>query len=237
MDRYKFDLNDLYRRAFGIDPQRYRVDQKTDINEDGTNLNNSSEGQYNRDGTIKYDYANTEAGKYKIRSRSADSGSTIWEQYNGKDIWLPTRFRHTGLGTEVADVNGDILLPYTVVKITGKKTIVKTPLSERGGTVKELYSIDDYVISIKGFLIDENNRVWPDKEIKQLKQLFCINTAIELDNALTNQFLHTDNNINNRVVIDSFELPEVEGGSVHIRPFSMTLESDSVFDLYVDHKA
>jgi hypothetical protein len=36
-----------------------------------------------------------------------------------------------------------------------------------------------------------------------------------------------------KVVMESFELPEVEGGRKHVRPFNIQLESDSVFTLEV----
>jgi hypothetical protein len=69
--------------------------------------------------------------------------------------------------------------------------------------------------------------VWPERELTILKKLDDLNTAIQIDNALTNIFLDQDT----RVVITALELPEVEGGRNHIRPFSMTLESDSIFTL------
>jgi hypothetical protein len=152
------------------------------------------------------------------------SGSQLLTEHMGKEIWLPVRF--VGLPSEFG--MSELLLPYTTVKITGKKTIIKTALSERKGTVKELFSIDDYKISIKGFVIDDKKRVWPEAELSVLKRLWELNESVRLDNALTNVFLNQD-----RVVIESIDLPEVEGGRKHIRPISMQLESDSIFELNV----
>lgn len=153
------------------------------------------------------------------------SGSALTAEYLGKEIWLPVKF--TGLDATIFGV-GELLLPYSVVKISSSKTIVSTPLSERRGTVKEYFSAEDYQISIKGFVIDED-RIWPEKELIVLKQLDDLDTAIQLDNALTNIFLDKDT----RVVISKLDLPEVEGGRKHVRPFSMTLMSDSIFTLDV----
>ena len=154
------------------------------------------------------------------------TGSTLLTQYLGAEIWLPVWFR--GLPEYIGD-GGVLFLPYTVVKISGKKTIISTPLAERRGSVHEQYNIDDYDISIKGFLIDQK-RVWPEEEIKDLKLLYEDSLAVILDNALTNAFLDQGD----KVIIKSFELPEVEGGRKHVRPFSMQLESDSVFTLEVE---
>ena len=58
-----------------------------------------------------------------------------------------------------------------------------------------------------------------------------------LDNALTNIFL-TDKSLQldeqRRVVIEGIELPDVQGGRERVRPFTMQLESDSVFTLELD---
>jgi hypothetical protein len=153
------------------------------------------------------------------------SGSALTANYMNKEIWLPTRF--TGLPKDFK--NNEFFLPYSVIKISGKKTIVKTAMAERRGTVKELYSTDDYAISLKGFFIDDKNRTWPEADLKAFKRLFEMQSAIVLHNALTNVFLGSEQ----RVVIESFDLPEVEGGRKHIRPFNIQLESDSIFTLEV----
>lgn len=154
------------------------------------------------------------------------TGSALTETYLNKEIWLPTRFAEINIDDYIAS---EFFLPYSVIKISGKKTIVKTAMAERQGTVKELYSTDDYSISLKGFFIDDKNRIWPEADLKAFKRLFELQTAVVLENALTNVFLGEDQ----KVVIESFELPEVEGGRKHVRPFSIELESDSIFTLEV----
>jgi hypothetical protein len=148
----------------------------------------------------------------------------ITKEHFGKELWLPVKFKE--LNSDLFGTS-ELLLPYAVVQISSKKTIVKTALAERRGTVKELFSMDDYQIKIKGFLIDDEKRIWPEKEIALLKKLNDLGEAVVLDNALTNLFLEGDN----RVVIESLDIDVVEAGRNHIRPFSMSLESDSVFTL------
>jgi hypothetical protein len=150
-------------------------------------------------------------------------GSQIQTSLHGVEIWLPTRFRQLP-----SDLFSDttLLLPYCVIRITGSSTIVRTPLAERRGTVKELYSIDDYKITLKGFFIDRQ-RVFPHDDLATLKKLHEMGAGFILDNAVSNVFLNADD----KVVITGFDLPEVEGGRKHVRPFVMQLESDTVFTL------
>lgn len=177
----------------------------------------------------------TEGTPYRISGERADqlitsNGSLIKEQVNGVDIWLPVKMYNVGddmSGPAIAD------LPYSVVRISGKKTIVKTPVMYRKGTVKELYNIDDYSISIKGFLIGENGQ-FPEADVDSLKDVYELKRAVELDNAITNIFLKTpgaERHEQQCVVIESLEFPEVEGGRINVKPFSMQLVSDFVFTL------
>jgi hypothetical protein len=155
------------------------------------------------------------------------SGSALTADYLGKEIWLPVKFVNLN-----ADLFGatELLLPYSVIKMDSSKTIVKTSMAERKGTVKELYNADDWNIQIRGFVIDEKKRIWPEEELTILKKLNDLTEAIQLDNALSNIFLDKET----RVVIQNLELPEVEGGKKHIRPFSFKIMSDSIFTLEVD---
>lgn len=155
------------------------------------------------------------------------SGSKIRETYLGVEIFLPTRiYDETG-------VNELMYLPYTVIKITGKNSYISTPMIDRKGAVHELASSDDYQIEIKGFLIG-SDRKFPEDDLKKLKALKDQNTAVILENAITNIFL-TEPGLKDdeqrRVVVIDFDLPEVQGGREHVRPFSLKLLSDTVFDL------
>jgi hypothetical protein len=167
---------------------------------------------------------------YKVDGQKlSDKGSALATEYKGKEIWLPVKFFE--LDTSTNKTKSEVFLPYSVVKISARKTIVKTPLMERRGSIKEQYNIDDYQISLKGFVIgyDKSGKypIWPEEEITILRNLFETNEAIKLDNALTNLFLGADS----RVIIESLDLPEVEGGRKNYQPFSMQLESDNIFTL------
>jgi hypothetical protein len=203
MSSIVFDLQNLYQRQFGSKPV-----------------------------VPKDDFAIAKQEPYKINGSNSNNisttGSNLIEKYRGIDIWLPVNLY--GLDPTVFGAS-KILMPYVTIRISGKKHFIKTPMAERQGTVKEQYSIEDYDIDIKGFLIgyDSTGRypIWPDKEIKILSKLWKLNEAIELDNAITNEFVDSDQ----KVVIEDFDLPPVEGGRTHIKPFTLKIASDSIFDL------
>lgn len=201
-----FDIQGLFQRHFGFKP--YHINGE----ENGTDGN---ETPYN-------------ISKAMTSGEFTPKGSILSEQFKGVEVLLPVRF---------FDGPAMIMhLPYTVVKITGKKTIVETPLAERRGTVKEQFNIDDYSISVKGFLIGENKE-FPEAQLEQLRNLYEKGAAVTLDNALTNIFL-TDPELRQdeqrRVVISDLDIAEVTGGRIHVRPFSMGIKSDSVFTLELE---
>jgi hypothetical protein len=161
-----------------------------------------------------------------IIKRTASRKYVLSEKYLNREIWLPTRLAELN----IEDFNrSEFYLPYCAVKISGKKTIVKTPLAERQGTVKELYSIDDYSINLKGFFIDHKNRLFPEEDLDVLRQVFEVRGSFSIDNALINIMFGKEV----KVVMESFELPEVEGGRKHVRPYNIQLETDSIFTLEV----
>ncbi len=173
-------------------------------------------------------------GEYRVGQINNDQvstpkGSLLQERdaLTGVDIWLPIKFFDV-------DRNMTMLmnLPYSVIRIGMKKTVIKTPMVERRGTVKEIYNVDDYSITIRGFLIGEN-RQFPEAELELMKELGEKRKAVYIENAITNIFLTVKDlpaDEQRRVVINDVEFPEIQGKK-HIKPFVMNLESDTIFKL------
>ncbi len=155
-------------------------------------------------------------------------GSQLSTQYLGKSVWLPISFYD--LDPDLFN-EGELLLPFATIKVSLKKEFKRTPLSQRVGTVKELYSLGDYDIQIKGFLIDLEGRQFPEKWLVDLNDLWSANEAIALDNAITNIFLPEGEDSYKRVVMTGLEIPETKNGNKHVVPFAMKLESDTIFTL------
>ncbi|MFV0313257.1 MAG: DUF6046 domain-containing protein [Dysgonomonas sp.] len=156
----------------------------------------------------------------KDRANITIKGIPLIEYYKGREVFLPV---HLWMS------NQDYLAIYCcTIRVTSKKTIIRTAVSERVGTIKEQFSVGDYIFTIKGVLIGEDG-TFPDDKILKLKELYEATVAVELHNAYTELFMTASR----RIAIESIEFPEVQGGSKHHKPFVLTCESDFVDSLIV----
>jgi Domain of unknown function (DUF6046) len=158
------------------------------------------------------------------RKESSDLGQPFYGVDElGREHFLPVK------------ING-YLIPFAVVSVSAKKTIISTAMPERGGSVHEIISVDDYAINIKGIMINDDNN-FPEKEITKIHQLFEVNSSVELRSALTDIFLRGGNAANeglqdqlHQVVIKDVNYPAVSGVE-HAKPFEIICESDMIFTL------
>ena len=216
MSTIAYELEQLYLSVFGSKP--HIAKQGGGLHLDGMFKTPSSNPSTGDKGGIASVPFNTDL--YQDKPEVSVNGSLYKEQFLGVEIWLPTRLI---LGQKT------LYLPYSAISVTATSSWIKTGMAERKGSVKELFSIDDYKISIKGFFIDKANRLFPASDIQLLKDFHEAGQPLQLQNALSDIFLSKDD----RVVIESFNLPEVMGGKKSMRPFAISLESDSVFTLEV----
>jgi hypothetical protein len=148
-------------------------------------------------------------------------GIELIKYYNGREVFLPIQFYK----------NKELFLELFIctARITTQKTIIRTLVSEQKGTIKEQFNIGDYIISIKGMLVGENQR-FPDEQLLQLRELYETTDPVELYCALTELFMDGSR----RVAISSLELPEVEGKGYNMRPFALECETDFVETLILN---
>lgn len=121
----------------------------------------------------------------------------------------------------------NILLPICTIGISGRKTIIETPLTGHKGTVKELIRNEDYNIKIDGICFSPE-REFPEEQIQNLKDLYEINKSVTIQSALTDIFLKDC-----YVVITDIDFPAIKGVE-HIRPFTMNLLSDEQLELIIE---
>lgn len=156
--------------------------------------------------------------KSKPTSDKTVKGIELSKLVGGVEVFLPVQFwKSQQLFLEIHCCS---------IRITSKKTIVRTAVSERIGTIKEQFNVGDYLFSLKGVLIGDD-RTFPDKKLLQLKELYETTETVELYNAMSELFMSGSR----RIAIESLEFPEVQGGSKHHRPFTLTCESDFVDNL------
>ena len=140
----------------------------------------------------------------------------------GQPLFMPVAF----------DVEGEILLlpNEPTLQISVKKVIIKTQLagSKREGTVKELISIDDYELTLRGIALNSTQkRVYPEDDIYKIHELFRKNKSVGIKCGLT-ALLGID-----KVVIESFDLPTMVGVQ-HAQAYELKMVSDADWILTLD---
>lgn len=164
-------------------------------------------------GDLKFDLKETDTKKY------SQLGTPFYEQIKGdvlgRECFLPVTI-------------DKLKLPFCTIRISSKKTIVETALINRKGSIIEQINVENYNIKMRGFVIGENGEL-PDEAITELKDLYEKNESVVLRNALSDIFLTADD----KIVIKSFDLPEVRGVK-NVRPFEFDTVSDSEFTLIVE---
>jgi len=148
-------------------------------------------------------------------------GTALSENIKGVEVFLPITLKNSEHSIKIA---------CATVRINGSKTVVRTPVSERVGTVKEVFNVGDYKIEVKGVLIAEREMAVPDNDMSVLRWLYESTEPIVMENALTDLFLDQSK----YVCITDLDFPEVQGKTLRHRPFTMSLESDYIKSLKVE---
>lgn len=214
MSNIAIDIQKLYERTFG---SRYVV-QPSKPSEDPN--------QYSLQGVTNN------------RKLYSNTGSPLLVQdAKGVDIWLPTELYnlYPYKGQPVGEA-GRMKLYYSTINISAGANVIRTSMAERIGSVKEVYNIDDYKITIKGFFIDKEGRSLPESDIDTLNKVLKTGKPIGLYNAISDIILADDSNPGfdqQQVLLTRFTLMEITGGRRSMRPFVMEFESDNIFTLEV----
>jgi len=213
-----FDLLKLYKEYF--DRENYFVNNNKQKKIAEIENINISENPYKK-GQIFYSKTNqpfNKIGKY------------------GQDIWHSIKLNSIQkVGEKVNDITLDIdVCTISVKQVTN---IVSTPLAayplditdknlRAKGCVNEIVNIDDWMFTIRGFLIGENRTV-PEDDILKLKYFFETTNDVLLNGGYVEMFLDATC----LVRIIKLEFPEVQGQAHWIRPFVIECKSNFIEDL------
>lgn len=117
----------------------------------------------------------------------------------------------------------DFMMPAaTLIDFSRAKNIVKTPVLGSNGTVKELYSFDDWKIRVRGVCLDDDRRKSAKTAVEQKEELLKwerVCSSVEVVGSLFNE-----KNIS-VITINSISFTQLEG-KPGIIPFEMECESD-----------
>ena len=157
----------------------------------------------------------------------------------GKEYYMPETIKYLENGMAGQQTSGSGQgqgklktwhLPYPIISISSRKTIIETSLTERRGTVKELINIQDYEIIIRGFIVAKANE-FPESDVITLRNIYEQNASLSIQCPLTDIFLlRPDRSGSDQVVITEMKFHEVKGVK-NVRPYELRLISDEPFNL------
>lgn len=204
-----FNLVDLYKEYFGRGS--YHINQNGETTVAETILYSGIKQNERPRGTIHFS------------KRTGQSFNKVGKY--GQDIWFPIELKGSRVvGNSLEPIS--IPIDVCTISVNLVSTIIRTPVTERIGTVKEIVSHDDYKFTIRGFLISEDRTV-PEDQILNLKDLRNSTQEKTLHGGYPELFLDETC----KIVISDVEFPEVQGKNHWIKPFTLTCESDFITDL------
>ena len=204
------DLWDLYKKEFGSDPSAFKPQIEPVM------------------GDTELSRVNT--GKLGSPYYATDAGLGV-EYFMPVLLTYPdTSADNSGLLPGGTGILMSWNLPFPIVKVGGKKTVIETPLTERRGSVKELVNIQDYKITITGLLIAATND-FPEEQVTALRTLYEQNTPITIKCPLTDIWLmRPDRSGSDQVVILDFDITTKKGVK-NVVEYRLELVSDEPFNL------
>lgn len=130
----------------------------------------------------------------------------------GSELFLPCTIEGVQLPNE------------PIISLKGKKRIVKTSPPGLSGSVKEHIQLDDYIIQIKGEMINDEEDDLPQEQMRDIRELCERLGALKITNRLLSYY-----NID-YIVITDFEFP-AGPGMRHRQPYVINALSDRSIDL------
>lgn len=222
-----FDLIKLYKNYFGNTPFSVQnTEDKSFTNE--VEYNNIPENPHLK-GKIHFSKTNQPFNKIGAY------GQNIWHYVkfaskikNSKGEWEVIILEIDICTIAVKQVTNIISTPLAGAEIN-PKTLEGKPLKPHNiGYVNEIVNIDDWIFTIRGFLVSKNRTV-PETEIEKLKYFMQTNQPVEIHGGYVELFLPPSC----IVKVTSIEFPEVQGGNYWIRPFSLECKTNWMKDLEV----
>lgn len=143
------------------------------------------------------------------------------------DLYDSSRDRASIIGTDVVmSVRlGDIDLPdSTVIRVTGGNKVIETDMNGSDGTFKELWSKNDYMVTLRGFIVSRNDDDYPKDQVRQMRELADAQESLEVECEATNIFGIE------RLAIYDYDFPDWPGHP-NVQPFELRCKSDRIFEL------
>lgn len=117
----------------------------------------------------------------------------------------------------------ELRIDNVLIEVSQRKNIVKTQIQGRDGTIKELISMGDYEISIRGILQNfekSEQALYPVELATNLRKICESTQSLHVLSKFLSEVFDVG-----YIVIDSFSIPQVEGIR-NLQPFTISALSD-----------
>ncbi len=133
---------------------------------------------------------------------------------------------YSGQVMNALKINGIQLPNEPMIDLGLTKNIVVTEMVNNAGTVKESMGLNDWNITIRGIIIGEDEDVFPEKEIKQIRSIVENEGAVSVDSEYLQLFDIF------YLAVQSVKFPPMEG-AMHIQPYEIQVISDKIIELII----
>ncbi|MGB1217370.1 MAG: DUF6046 domain-containing protein, partial [Saprospiraceae bacterium] len=117
--------------------------------------------------------------------------------------------------------------PVTLVEFSRRKNIIQTRVAGRDGTVKEYIGMDDYQVTFRGMMVNREENLPPELQIRQFAALTEVPDKIDIEGDFF-EYLGIFS-----LVVESWTLPQLEGHPA-VQPFTLTCIQDKPFEINED---
>lgn len=200
---YSFKIADLVRNSFGI-----------------TDVKVYSPGSIPKDSRINYESID-----------AIDSDPDALKSKLGTPIIMPITFGEVRYEKQEKGrkqkyrLSKKTLPPATIISFTQKKNIIKTNIAGRDGEIKENMGLGDWIISIRGFIInDDQPGIFPEDYFHHMAEFGKVPVAIPIENKIC-ELLGIY-----YIVIEDVQFDAIEGAP-GVQVFSFNCVSDMPYEL------
>lgn len=124
-----------------------------------------------------------------------------------------------------ADPFNRLQLDTVLIELFRAKTIIKTSINGRDGTVKEYISNGDWELIIRGLVADNSPQKYPQEQVATMLDLLNKNEALKVSSHYLNDIYKIDS-----IVVDSFSFPQ-RPGFLNTQLFEIRASSDTPIEL------
>lgn len=202
----EYNLIDLYQRVFGFKGFPFPTT--------GINVNLDPRGKI--DALISGTKFSDQSGVVEPFELQGDFNPNA---ANGVRLFMPIKLDGVQLQNEpLVELRGKNMIKRT--ELTGEH---REGVTNKRGTVKELINIDDYKITIRGIVINNEGEDYPEAEMRQIRKIVEARRSVSIECQLTNIFNIT------LMAIEDHHYPAVPGLQ-HAQGYEIVGYSDEDFE-------